>query len=88
MAETAVETTTEDVIFDAALHVFARKGRDGARMQEIAEEAGVTVDKVELALTVADTVSLEQPVGEDGIRGLPPGFGGRSTSRGSGGKSP
>jgi RNA polymerase primary sigma factor len=36
--------------------------------QAIAEEAGVTVDKVELALGVADTVSLEQPVGEDGAQ--------------------
>ncbi|MGI8517189.1 MAG: sigma-70 family RNA polymerase sigma factor [Acidimicrobiia bacterium] len=42
-------------------------GRD-PRPEEIAEEAGVTVDKVELALGVADTVSLEQPVGEDGAQ--------------------
>jgi RNA polymerase primary sigma factor len=35
---------------------------------EIAEEAGVTADKVELALSVADTVSLEQPIGEDGAQ--------------------
>lgn len=32
---------TEARIFDAALRVFARKGRDGARMQEIADEAGI-----------------------------------------------
>ncbi|MEJ2482047.1 MAG: TetR/AcrR family transcriptional regulator [Gemmatimonadota bacterium] len=32
---------TEARIFDAALHVFARKGKDGARMQEIADEAGI-----------------------------------------------
>jgi RNA polymerase primary sigma factor len=38
----------------------AELGRD-PRPDEIAEEAGVTVDKVELALGVADTVSLEQP---------------------------
>jgi len=31
-------------------------------------KAGVGVDKVELALSVADTVSLEQPVGEDGAQ--------------------
>ncbi|MBC8017760.1 MAG: sigma-70 family RNA polymerase sigma factor, partial [Verrucomicrobia bacterium] len=36
----------------------AELGRD-PRPEEIAEEAGVTVDKVELALGVADTVSLE-----------------------------
>ena len=30
--------------------------------------AGVTTDKVELALSVADTVSLEQPIGEDGAQ--------------------
>src|SRR5687768_8536696 len=32
---------TEQKIFDAADRVFARRGTDGARMQEIAEEAGV-----------------------------------------------
>jgi RNA polymerase primary sigma factor len=45
----------------------AELGRD-PKPAEIAEEAGVTVDKVELALGVADTVSLEQPVGEDGAQ--------------------
>jgi len=45
----------------------AELGRD-PRPAEIAEEAGVTVDKVELALGVADSVSLEQPVGEDGAQ--------------------
>ena len=45
----------------------AELGRD-PRPAEIAEEAGITVDKVELALGVADTVSLEQPVGEDGAQ--------------------
>jgi TetR/AcrR family transcriptional regulator len=32
---------TEQRIFDAADRVFSRRGTDGARMQEIAEEAGV-----------------------------------------------
>ena len=45
----------------------AELGRD-PKPGEIADEAGVTVDKVELALGVADTVSLEQPVGEDGAQ--------------------
>ncbi len=45
----------------------AELGRD-PRSEEIAEEAGVTVDRVELALGVADTVSLEQPIGEDGAQ--------------------
>ncbi|MDP8955526.1 MAG: sigma-70 family RNA polymerase sigma factor, partial [Actinomycetota bacterium] len=45
----------------------AELGRD-PKPHEIAEEAGVTVDKVELALSVADTVSLEQPIGEDGAQ--------------------
>ena len=45
----------------------AELGRD-PKPEEIAEEADVTVDKVELALSVADTVSLEQPVGEDGAQ--------------------
>jgi len=45
----------------------AELGRD-PRPEEIAEEAGVDVTKVELALSVADTVSLEQPIGEDGAQ--------------------
>jgi RNA polymerase primary sigma factor len=45
----------------------AELGRD-PRPEEIAEEAGVDVTKVELALGVADTVSLEQPIGEDGAQ--------------------
>jgi RNA polymerase primary sigma factor len=45
----------------------AQLGRE-PKSHEIAEEAGVTVGKVELALGVADTVSLEQPVGEDGAQ--------------------
>jgi len=45
----------------------AELGRD-PRPEEIAEEAGVTADKVELALSVSDTVSLEQPIGEDGAQ--------------------
>ena len=35
------QADTEARIFDAALRVFACKGRDGARMQEIADEAGI-----------------------------------------------
>ena len=40
---TGIETTegTEERIFEAARKVFGRKGRDGARMQEIADEAGI-----------------------------------------------
>lgn len=43
MPQTETHTTTnaEEQIFDAALKVFSRKGKDGARMQEIAEEAGM-----------------------------------------------
>lgn len=37
----AEATDTETRIFDAALRVFARKGKDGARLQEIADEAGI-----------------------------------------------
>ena len=33
--------TTEEKILDAAQTVFTRKGMDGARMQEIANEAGI-----------------------------------------------
>ena len=45
----------------------AELGRD-PKPAEIAEQAGITVDKVELAMGVAATVSLEQPVGEDGAQ--------------------
>ncbi len=46
MNESQVPTGSDDLdtetrIFDAALRVFARKGRDGARLQEIADEAGI-----------------------------------------------
>lgn len=43
----------------------AELGRD-PKTPEIAQEAGVTEDKVELALSVSDTASLEKPIGEDG----------------------
>ena len=32
---------TEERIFEAAIQVFSQKGKDGARMQEIADEAGI-----------------------------------------------
>lgn len=34
-------TETEERIFEAALKVFGQKGKEGARMQEIADEAGI-----------------------------------------------
>jgi len=34
--------------------------------EEIAEEAGLKVEKVKLAMGIKDTVSLQEPVGEDG----------------------
>ena len=45
----------------------AELGRD-PKPAEIAEEAGVTLDKVKLALSVSDAASLEKPVGEDGAQ--------------------
>ena len=45
----------------------AELGRE-PKPHEIAEHAGITVDKVELAMGVAATVSLEQPIGEDGAQ--------------------
>ena len=36
-----VKVDTEERIITAARSVFARKGKDGARMQEIADEAGI-----------------------------------------------
>ena len=41
VSELTAYTETEERIFEAALHVFARKGKDGARMQEIADAAGI-----------------------------------------------
>ena len=38
---TEKEKNTEEIIFDAAHEVFVEKGFDGARMQEIAEKAGI-----------------------------------------------
>ena len=38
---TEQEKPTEEIIFDAAQKVFVLKGFDGARMHEIAEEAGI-----------------------------------------------
>ena len=35
------ELDTEERIFEAALEIFSQKGKDGARMQEIADEAGI-----------------------------------------------
>jgi AcrR family transcriptional regulator len=37
----ATEITTEERILDAARNVFLRKGMVGARMQEVADEAGI-----------------------------------------------
>ena len=37
----AKEKNTEDKIVDAAKKVFIQKGMDGARMQQIADEAGI-----------------------------------------------
>ncbi|NVO01462.1 MAG: TetR/AcrR family transcriptional regulator [Bacteroidetes bacterium] len=38
---TKIELTTEENILEAAKKVFHKKGFDGARMQEIADEAGI-----------------------------------------------
>ena len=37
----ANDRQTEEIIFEAATEVFIRKGMDGARMQEIADKAGI-----------------------------------------------
>ncbi|MFA5669361.1 MAG: helix-turn-helix domain-containing protein [Balneolaceae bacterium] len=37
----AMEKETEERIFEAAQHVFQLRGYEGARMQEIADEAGI-----------------------------------------------
>lgn len=39
--DSVIHTVTERKILEAAKRVFGRKGLDGARMQEIADEAGL-----------------------------------------------
>lgn len=41
MVKKEKDKTTEEKILDAARKVFIRKGMDGARMQDIADEAGI-----------------------------------------------
>ncbi len=41
MVKTKIDQTTEQVILEAAKKVFVRKGMAGARMQDIADEAGI-----------------------------------------------
>ena len=41
MAKTKTSQDTEAQILDAAKDIFQKKGMDGARMQEIADEAGI-----------------------------------------------
>ena len=41
MAKTDINKSTEEQILNAAENVFQKKGMDGARMQEIADEAGI-----------------------------------------------
>ncbi len=49
----------------AAASFKARTGRD-PKPHEIAEESGIELDAVNKALTSGDSVSIEQPIGEDG----------------------
>ena len=49
----------------AAASFKARTGRD-PKPDEIAEESGIDIDAVNKALTAGDSVSIEQPIGEDG----------------------
>lgn len=41
MVKTKIDQTTEQVILEAAKKVFVQKGMAGARMQDIADEAGI-----------------------------------------------
>lgn len=59
-SESASSASTEDRIFEAALRVFARKGRDGARMQEIADAA--EINKAMLHYYFRDKASLYEAV--------------------------
>ncbi len=52
---------------EAQNRLKAQLARDPA-LNEIAEDAGVTPERVESALTVTTTVFLEQPIGDDGAQ--------------------
>jgi len=55
------------LVWAAQVSLKAGLGREPSS-EEIAAEAGLNLDRVELALRVANTLSLEQPVGEDGAQ--------------------
>src|ERR1700760_2981046 len=51
--------TTENQIFEAALKVFQKKGLAGARMQEIADEAGINKSMLHYYFRSKDKLFLE-----------------------------
>jgi AcrR family transcriptional regulator len=53
------DTCTESVIFQAARRVFQKKGLAGARMQEIADEAGINKSMLHYYFRTKDKLFLE-----------------------------
>ncbi len=53
------DTCTESVIFQAAIKVFQKKGLAGARMQEIADEAGINKSMLHYYFRTKDKLFLE-----------------------------
>jgi len=62
--------STEEIIFEAARKVFIRKGMEGTRMQEIADEAGI--NKALLHYYFRSKEKLFEPIFADAFKQLLP----------------
>ena len=67
-----MEKETEERIFEAAQQVFQLRGYEGARMQEIADEAGI--NKSMLHYYFRNKSTLFQEVFKQGVRKIMPGL--------------
>lgn len=67
-----IEISTEKTILEAARKIFIRKGMEGARMQEIADEAGI--NKALLHYYFRSKEKLFQAIFEDAILKIVPGI--------------
>lgn len=66
------EISTEKIILEAARKIFIRKGMEGARMQEIADEAGI--NKALLHYYFRSKEKLFEAIFEDAILKIVPGI--------------
>ncbi len=70
MVKTVADTSARDKILEAARKIFLEKGMDGARMQDIALEAGINKALLHYYFTSKD-VLFEQVFSEAFIRFIP-----------------